>query len=53
MSPGRSGGPLIADHRTGVLVGLVLLAGAFLVLHDAYDGHGRRKPLALGPFLPW
>lgn len=45
--------PLIADHRRGVVVGLVLLAGGFVVLWDAYDGHGVRKPRLLGPFLPW
>lgn len=45
--------PLIADHRTGVAVGLALLGAGFVVLWDAYDGHGRTKPKLLGPFLPW
>lgn len=45
--------PLIADHRKGTAVGLVLLVGGFVVLWDAYDGHGRQKPRLLGPFLPW
>jgi len=45
--------PLIADHRKGQALGLVLLVAGFVVLHDAYDGHGRRKPGVLGPFLPW
>lgn len=45
--------PLIADPRTGVAVGLALFAAGLVVLHDAYDGHGRNKPAILGPFLPW
>jgi hypothetical protein len=45
--------PLIADQRTGVVVGLVLLGGAFLVLHDAYDRRGRGAPWPLSALLPW
>ena len=45
--------PIIASHRTAVAVGLVLTVAGFVVLHDAYDGHGRSKPAILGPFLPW
>jgi hypothetical protein len=29
-----------------------LLLG-FYLLYGAYEGRGRRKPLATGPFLPW
>ena len=45
--------PLIADQRTGVVVGLTLLGFGFVVLHDAYDGHGSPKPWFLGSILPW
>lgn len=45
--------PLIAHQRTGVGLGVALVVAGFIVLHDAYDGHGQKKPLLFGPFLPW
>ena len=45
--------PLIRRQATAVAVGGVLVLAGFFVLYDAYDGRGRRKPWALGPFLPW
>lgn len=36
-----------------MVLGLGLLAGGFLLLHDAYDGRGMKKPAILGPVLPW
>jgi hypothetical protein len=45
--------PLFADQHRAVAVGLVLVAAGFVVLYDAYDGRGERKPRLLGPFLPW
>ena len=45
--------PMIANAQTGVVVGLILVVSGFVVLHDAYDGHGRKKPAIFGPFLPW
>lgn len=47
------GRPLIADKTTAVVVGVVLLAAGFVVLYDAWDGRGGRKPWFLGPILPW
>ena len=45
--------PFIPDQRIGVGLGVALVVGGFVVLHDAYDGHGQRKPILFGPFLPW
>jgi hypothetical protein len=45
--------PLIADQNTGVTIGMILLVSAFVILHDAFEGHARPKPKILGPFLPW
>jgi hypothetical protein len=45
--------PYIRSKRVAVTVGLVLLAASFVVLYDAWDGRGGKKPLILGPILPW
>ncbi len=45
--------PVIRNKRTAVLVGLAMVAGGFVVLYDAYEGRGGKKPAVLGPFLPW
>lgn len=45
--------PLIRDKTTAVVVGLVLVAAGFCVLYDAYEGRGGKKPVLLGPILPW
>lgn len=45
--------PLIRNQTTAVVVGLALLASGFVVLYDAWDGRGGRKPWLLGPILPW
>lgn len=45
--------PIIRDQRAAVAVGGVLVIGGFVVLYDAWDGRGRRKPWFLGPILPW
>ena len=45
--------PFIADHKTETAVGLALVVAGFVVLYDAFDGRGRKKPAILGPFLPW
>ena len=45
--------PLIQDQSTAVVIGLGLVGAGFIVLHDAWDGRGGRKPWWLGPFLPW
>jgi len=45
--------PIIRDQRAAVAVGGALVAAGFVVLYDAWDGRGRRKPWFLGPILPW
>ena len=45
--------PWIRCQRTAVMLGGALVIGGFAVLYDAFEGRGKRKPLALGPFLPW
>ena len=45
--------PYIRSKRTAVVLGLALLAASFFVLYDAWDGRGGKKPLILGPILPW
>ena len=45
--------PLIADDTTAVLVGGALVVAGFVVLYDAWDGRGKRKPWFLGSVLPW
>lgn len=47
------GRPIIADKTTAVVVGAALLVAGFVVLYDAWDGRGGRKPWFLGPILPW
>lgn len=41
--------PLIADHKTAVLVGAALTAAGAYMLWEAYEGRGRRRPW----FLKW
>jgi hypothetical protein len=45
--------PYIADQGTEVVVGLALLVAAFVLLYDAFEGRGGKKPRLLGPILPW
>lgn len=45
--------PVIGDQGTEVALGLALLAAAFWLLYDAFEGRGARKPRLLGPLLPW
>jgi len=44
---------LISNPRYDVGAGLVLVTLGFVVLHQAYEGRGRKMPVVLGPFLPW
>lgn len=43
----------IRDPGAEKVAGLLLLVAGFVLLHDAYDGRGAKKPMVLGPFLPW
>jgi hypothetical protein len=39
--------PLIFDQRTAIAVGIALSLAGSLMLWDAYDRRGERKPFAL------
>lgn len=45
--------PLIRHQPTAVLLGLALLTAGMVVLYDAWEGRGGKKPVLLGPILPW
>lgn len=45
--------PIVRDQGTAVIVGGALLVAGFVLLYDAFDGRGQRKPRILGPILPW
>lgn len=45
--------PWIADKSTAVAVGLVLVTVGYVILYDAFEGRGDKKPLVLGAYLPW
>lgn len=44
---------IFPNRKLGAVVGVCLLAGGWLVLHDAYSRRGVKMPLALRPFYPW
>lgn len=46
-------GPIIADRRVGAAVGVLFLAGGWVMLHDAYLRRGVAPPLLLRPFMWW
>jgi hypothetical protein len=47
------GRPWVRDKRTSILVGGVLTVVGFVILYDAWEGRGGKKPRLLGPLLPW
>lgn len=44
---------IFPDRKTGAAVGVVLLIGGWLCLHDAYVRRGVQPPIALRPFMWW
>lgn len=45
--------PYIASQGLEVAVGAAAVLVGFVLLYDAWDGRGGRKPWFLGPILPW
>lgn len=45
--------PFIADRRLAAGLGVALLGGGWLLLHDAYVRRNVKPPLVLRPFLWW
>lgn len=45
--------PFVADRRVSAAAGVALLAGGWLLLHDAYVRRNVKPPLLLRPFLWW
>lgn len=45
--------PFVADRRVGAAAGVVLMAGGWYLLHDAYVRRNVKPPLVLRPFLWW
>lgn len=43
----------VRDKRTCLVVGWTLTLVGFWFLWSAYEGRGGKKPLLLGPILPW
>lgn len=46
-------GPVIKDRRLAAGLGVAMLAGGWLLLHDAYVRGNRRPPLLLRPLMPF
>lgn len=45
--------PFIADKHTEIVAGSVLVLVGFVLLYDAWEGRGGKKPWPLGTILPW
>jgi hypothetical protein len=45
--------PLFRNAWTAGALGVVLLAGAYVCLYDAWEARGRKTPLPLRPITPW
>lgn len=44
---------LIADRQLELLVGVALFAFGAWLIHEAYEGRGRRTPWPLSVFAPY
>jgi hypothetical protein len=43
----------IQSQQTELVIGFAALAAGFVLLYDAYDARGTKKPLLLRPVLPF
>lgn len=41
------------SRNARIALGLVLTAAGYVILYNAFEGSGGKKPIVLGPFLPW
>jgi hypothetical protein len=39
--------PIIANQQTGIIVGLVLIAGGTYLVYDAYERRGKIRPFLM------
>lgn len=44
---------IFPDRRVGAAIGVILLVGGWVCLHDAYSRRSVKMPLPLRPFYPW
>jgi hypothetical protein len=44
---------IFRNRRVGALVGVCMLVGSWVVLHDAYQKRGVKPPVPLRPFTWW
>ena len=45
--------PVVKHKPTAIALGALLVVAGYVILYGAWEGRGGRKPLILGPFLPW
>lgn len=45
--------PIIPSQAVAIGLGVAFVGLGFVLLYDAFEGRGLRKPWPLGPFLPW
>lgn len=44
---------IFPDRRVGAVLGVCLLIGGWVCLHDAYSRRSVKMPMPLRPFYPW
>jgi hypothetical protein len=44
---------IFPNRNTGATIGVILLVGGWLCLHDAYVRRGVKPPIPLRPFMWW
>ena len=48
-----AGRTIVSDPRAAAALGIAFFGLGWLMLHDAYEGHGREQPRWLRPFTWW